>query len=71
LEYDSCEEAVATCKEIVDRFFEHVNANKFSFEELYSGYTMFGEDPFIVSDDERCMFSAWDYAKKRCLEMCA
>jgi len=70
-EYDSCEEAVATCKEIVDSFFEQVSANKFSFDEIYTyGYTMFGEDPFIVSEDESCRFSAWDYAKKRSLEIC-
>jgi hypothetical protein len=42
-----------------------------SFKELYEGYTGFGEDPFIRSDDKKCFFSAWTYAKKRCTELCS
>jgi hypothetical protein len=40
-----------------------------SFKELWEGYMMFGEDPFIVSDDINCRFSAWTYAKQRCREL--
>jgi len=69
-EFKNCEEAVAACKKIVDEFLERGYEKGISFKELYEGYTMFGEDPFIVSDDERCRFSAWDYAKKRCRELC-
>jgi hypothetical protein len=36
---------------------------------------MFGEDPFIAgraeSPDHSAGFSAWDYAKARCDELCA
>lgn len=69
-EFRTCEEAVAACKKIVDEFLERGCGEDVSWKELYSGYTMFGEDPFIISDDESCNFSAWDYAKKRCRELC-
>jgi len=69
-EYDTCEEAVAVCKKIVDDFLNTGYKDGMSFKELYEGYTGFGEDPFIISDDEACFFSAWDYAKKRSAELC-
>ena len=69
-EYDTCDEAVAVCKKIVDDFLNTGYKEGMSFKELYEGYTGFGEDPFIISDDESCFFSAWDYAKKRSVELC-
>ena len=69
-EFGSCEEATAACKRIVDEFLERGYEKGMSFKELYEGYIGFGEDPFIVSDDKTCFFSAWDYAKKRCRELC-
>jgi hypothetical protein len=69
-DFESCEEAVAACKKIVDDFLERGYAPGMSLDELYGGYTMFGEDPFIVSEDARCRFSAWSYAKQRCSELC-
>ena len=45
----------------------------FSPERLFDRYTSFGEDPFIVPLDasaERVEFSAWNYAKERCRELC-
>ena len=41
-------------------------------DELYSSYVTFGDDPWIPetpTDTDR--FSAWDYARKRSLEICA
>lgn len=70
-EYSSCEEATEACKKIVDEFFSHTYDENITYEELYNGYTMYGEDPFIVSGDRDCFFSAWDYAKKRCRELVA
>lgn len=68
-EFNTKEEAIAQCKKIVDEFFEpHIN-DKLSFKELWQGYTMFGEDPYIVTEDKSCHFSAWDYAKQRCNEL--
>ncbi len=69
-EYQSFEEAVAACKKIVDNFLESGYKQGTSFKELYEGYMMFGEDPFIVPDNKECHFSAWEYAKKRCAELC-
>ena len=69
-DFETCEEAVTACKKIVDEYFERGYEKGISFKELYGGYTTFGEDPFIVSDDEKCRFSAWDYAKKRSRELC-
>ena len=69
-EYKTCEEAVSICKKIVDEFLEKGYKEGMSFNELYEGYVGFGEDPFIISDDKTCFFSAWKYAKERCAELC-
>ncbi len=69
-EFDTCEEAVAACKKIVDEFMEKAYKKGMSFDELYGGYTGFGEDPFIQTEDERCQFSAWNYARERSRELC-
>ena len=68
-EFNTKEEAIAQCKKIVDEFFEPHIIDKLSYQELWHGYTMFGEDPFIVTEDKSCHFSAWDYAKQKCHEM--
>jgi hypothetical protein len=69
-EFDTCEEATVVCKRIVDEFLEQGYVKGMSFKELYKGYIGFGEDPYIVSGDKTCFFSAWDYAKERCRELC-
>ena len=69
-EFKSCEEAIKACKKIVDEFLERGYVKGISYKDLYGGYHFFGEDPFIISDDKKCRFSAWDYAKKRCRELC-
>jgi hypothetical protein len=38
-------------------------------EDLMATYCMFGEDPFIRTDDPDCKFSARDYALERVKEM--
>jgi len=68
-EYKSCREAVAACVKIVEEYLEQGYSDTVTYEELYQGYTTFGEDPFIISKDKNCSFSAWDYAKKRCREL--
>jgi hypothetical protein len=65
-EFDTEEEAVTTAKRIVDDFLTEGYKPGMSAEELYSGYTMFGEDPWISGSK----FSAWQYAKERCFEIC-
>jgi hypothetical protein len=42
-------------------------------EQLYSQFTAFGPDPYIMGSgpEASIQFSGWDYAKKRCAEICA
>jgi hypothetical protein len=65
-EFDTAQEAVAAAKRIIDEFLDPAHEPWMTAEELYQGYTMFGEDPFIVPDDPTGHFSAWNYAKERC-----
>lgn len=63
-------EAVATARRLVDMSLtEHFHSGM-SAESLYGWYTMFGDDPYIVSPPWDEQFSAWDYAKQRCDELC-
>jgi hypothetical protein len=59
----------------VDRFLRCEYVPGMAARALYFRYMMFGEDPFVVdragSPDHACGFSAWDYAKVRCQELCA
>ena len=63
-EFADCASAVAVCKQIVDEFFETCNL-KDTDGEIFKQYTMFGEDPWISSEDSECKFSAWNYARER------
>jgi hypothetical protein len=62
--FDNCAAAIAACKQIVDEFLE-IGAGNGTPQERFHLYTTFGEDPFIVSRDPACTFSAWDYARER------
>jgi hypothetical protein len=69
--FHSCEEAIAACKKIVDDYLLANHSPGMAAEELYRSYTTFGEDPFVLTTDEQCQFSAWDYARQRCEALCA
>jgi hypothetical protein len=58
-------DAVLACRSIVDAFFETANLDC-TADELFAQYCTFGDDPFIVTDDASCTFSARQYAKARC-----
>ena len=66
--FDTREEALAACKARVDEYFDRLEKGKYSFDELWGGYMMYGEDPYIASDPFEGRFSAWEYAKQRCGE---
>jgi hypothetical protein len=70
-EYNSCETAIQECKRIVDAFLLDAHKPSMTARQLFELYTGFGDDPFIVSADARCSFSAWDYARERSAELCA
>jgi hypothetical protein len=69
--FETLDEAIAACKKVVDECFGE-NSPRMTPGELYKQYTTFGEDPFIVSEGGPSVaFSAWEYAKERCEEICA
>jgi hypothetical protein len=70
-EFTTREEAVSACKQKVDEYFEKIEKGKYSFKELWQGYMLYGEDPFIAKDSGDDHFSAWEYAKQRCYEYAA
>jgi hypothetical protein len=69
-EFDDCASAVAACKKLVDECLQQGFSESTTLEELQKSYSFFGEDPFIISDDPDCKFSARDYASRRIDEMC-
>ncbi|MDO8671594.1 MAG: hypothetical protein Q7O66_09215 [Dehalococcoidia bacterium] len=66
--FDDAESAIAACMNIVDEFIDAHYEPGVEWQDVYSSYTGFGEDPFIKTDDQSCKFSAWDYARRRCQE---
>ena len=69
-DYDTHEEAVKVCKEIVDGELLHLYEKGASATDLYFSYTSFGEDPFIRPSPGGQRFSAWEYARQRCEGIC-
>jgi hypothetical protein len=74
-EYSSHAEALAVCREIVDSSLRYECAPGMPASALYVRYMIFGKDPFIVGDSESPDtspgFSALDYAKARCEDLCS
>jgi len=69
-EYDSYEAAVAVCRRIVDEYLNAGFKEGMDATELYNSYLAFGADPFVVPGPDGAGFSAWEYAKQRCNELC-
>jgi hypothetical protein len=69
--FATCAEAMAACRRIVDEFLLDQYKPGMDAVDLCRLYTGFGEDPFIVSADPACRFSAWTYATARCAEICS
>lgn len=68
--YETSEEAIGAAQNIVDKSLRHLYKDEHTPEELYSDYQDWGDDPFIITKDKSCEFSAWGYAKQRCEEIC-
>ena len=68
--YETFDEAVEVCKEIVDRCLAATYKEGMNAAELYDSYVSFGDDPFVVPEPEGVKYSSWEYAKKRCSEIC-
>jgi hypothetical protein len=69
-EYESLEAALKAAKEVVDGFLSAAHTPGMRPEDLYRIYTSFGDDPFIIGPEDS-KFSAWNYARGRCEEICA
>jgi hypothetical protein len=69
-EFETCEAALSAAKGLVDADLDSLYRAGMTADELYQQYTSFGTDPFIVSEDRGCRFSAWSYAKERCRVKC-
>ena len=70
--YDSLDAAVAAAKQVVDEYLASALEPGMDASSLYSSYTAFGEDPYILGPEPRgVLFSAWDYARERCHALCS
>ena len=68
-EFENSDDALARCRKIVDDFLTSNHKDEMTADELYQLYAMFGEDAFIVGEPSP-YFSARQYAKSRCQEIC-
>ena len=72
--YDSAEEAIAACRNVVDAWLTANYKPGMSSAQLVEQYKSFGDDPFIVTlpgAPAEAKFSAWDYAATRAQAMCS
>ena len=71
-EFKTSEDALQKCQSIVDEFLRGAYKQDMDADMLWESYVKWGSDPYIISDqsDPACKFSAWDYAKLRCSELC-
>lgn len=68
--FGSWPDAVAASRKIVDACLAEYVKPGITAQELYQYYVSFGDDPFITPVPEGESFSAWDYAKERCAQLC-
>lgn len=66
------EEAIAERKSRVDAWFATEHKPGMRAQQLWEQHTCFGEDPWVLGGklNDRVPFRAWDYARRRCAELC-
>lgn len=69
-DFPTWDEAVAAAREIVERSLRELHAPPMGAERLFRLYTLFGDDAYVVPSDDSHRFSAWEYARERCHEIC-
>jgi hypothetical protein len=68
--FDTLEGAINASMRIVDEYLESAYKQGIPTHELFKSYLMFGEDPYILSSEvEGVLFSARDYARRKCAEL--
>lgn len=70
--FDTVDEAIAACRDIVERSLVHLHRPGMTAGALLERYKSFGDDPFIVTEGTgaKVEFSAWNYAETRCPAIC-
>ena len=63
-------EAVAAAQRLVNLSLAEAYQPGMSAAAVYAHYTSFGDDAFVVPDENEPRFSAWDYARSRAEELC-
>jgi hypothetical protein len=72
-EFATLDAAIEASRKIVDEYLRGVYQPGMSMDALLTSYLFFGEDPYIVSSGSAqsgALFSARDYARQRCAELC-
>lgn len=66
--YNNRMEAEEACRQIVKNSLPGTvdGMSRRERENRFQSYMMFGDDPFIVTDDPTCRFSASSYARSLC-----
>lgn len=69
---DTLAEAIAECQSRVDADLRGLRKPGMEPQALFEAYTTYGEDPWILGGklNDPVPFSAWDYARERCKEIC-
>lgn len=70
--FDTLEEAIAECKSRVDAWLLTEHKPGMRAQQLWEEYTCYGEDPWVLGGklNDPVPFRAWDYARRRCSEIC-
>ena len=70
--FEDVDAALAKARSIVDGFLTEACQPNMSANELFEHFKLFGPDPWIVPGDDgpTVPFSAWNYARERCREIC-
>lgn len=68
--YATYPEAVAAARRLVEASHAEAHQPGMAAAALFAAYTMFGDDPFVIPEPAGEHFSAWEYARRRCDELC-
>lgn len=68
--YETYEEALKECQRVIDDFLIESYKPAMTADELYNNYLNFGDEPYIRPGEKNSQFSASEYAKERCAEIC-
>jgi len=70
-EFKTLDSAIAACQRVVNNSLSNAYTAGISEADLLASYALFGADPFIIGADQDVPFSAREYAKQRCHEICS